>query len=55
MKKKDPYDFQTTSLTMVEKLARGEDWPRFCDRYYEPIEKVFNAIKNDHMIVENNV
>ena len=44
MNKKDKYGFQTTSLTMVEKLARGEDWPRFCERYREPIKNVFNAI-----------
>ncbi len=44
MSKKDKYGFQTTSLTMIEKLARGEDWPRFCERYYEPIKNVFNAI-----------
>ena len=36
--------FPTTSLTLVEKLARGEDWPRFCERYREPIQNVFNAI-----------
>ena len=44
MSKKDKYGFQTTSLTLVEKLARGEDWPRFCERYHEPIKNVFNAI-----------
>ena len=44
MSKKDKYGFQTTSLTLVEKLARGEDWPRFCERYREPIQNVFNAI-----------
>ena len=36
--------FPTTSLTLVEKLARGEGWPRFCKRYHEPIKNVFNAI-----------
>ena len=44
MSKKDKYGFQTTSLTLVEKLARGEGWPRFCERYHEPIKNVFNAI-----------
>ena len=44
MSKKDKYGFQTTSLTMVEKLARGEDWPRFCERYAEPIKNVLKAI-----------
>ena len=46
MSKKDKYGFQTTSRTMVEKLARGEEeaWKRFCERYYEPITNVFNAI-----------
>lgn len=44
MDKKDKYGFQTTSLTMVEKLARGEDWQRFCERYAEPIKNKFKAI-----------
>lgn len=46
MNEKNKYGYQTTSLTMVEKLARGEDWPRFCERYSEPIKKVINAINN---------
>ena len=40
----DKYGFQPTSLTLVEKLARGEDWERFCTQYYEPIKNKFNAI-----------
>ena len=44
MNKKDKYGYPTTSLTMVEKLRRGEDWPRFCERYREPIKNELNAI-----------
>lgn len=36
--------FPTTSDTLVDKLGRGEGWPRFCERYHEPIKNVFNAI-----------
>ena len=50
MDTKDKYGFQTTSRTMVEKLAHGEEeaWKRFCERYYEPIKHVFNAINRKY-------
>ena len=44
MNEKDKNGFPLTSDTLVKKLARGEDWPRFCERYREPIKNVFNAI-----------
>lgn len=34
----DKFGFKTTSLTMVEKLSRGEDWERFCNLYHAPIK-----------------
>ncbi|MBR4257592.1 MAG: hypothetical protein IKQ17_01020 [Kiritimatiellae bacterium] len=46
MGNKDKYGFETTSLTLVEKLARGEEWERFCKLYYAPITNKFNAINN---------
>lgn len=41
---KDKYGFGTTSLTLVEKLSRGEDWERFCLMYHAPIRKRFIAV-----------
>ena len=38
------YGFKTTSLTLVEKLSRGEDWDRFCLLYHAPIRKCFMAV-----------
>lgn len=40
----DKYGFKTTSLTLVEKLSRGEDWERFCLMYHAPIRKYFAAV-----------
>lgn len=34
----DKFGFKTTSLTMVEKLSKGEDWERFCNLYHAPIK-----------------
>ena len=56
MTTKKEIGFPTTSLTLVEKLARGEDWKRFCNRYYEPIRRKFDAInwKKGHPIDKVN-
>ena len=45
-KNNNKYGYPTTSLTMVEKLARGEDWERFYVRYYEPIKRMFLSVNN---------
>lgn len=47
MSKKDKYGFETTSLTLVERLAHGgskEDWEKFWERYEDPVRNKFNAI-----------
>ena len=44
----DTYGFKTTSMTMVEKLSRGEDWERFCNLYHDPI-KMFLQKKNGYL------